>query len=201
MKPYLPSGAKIYYVNNPIEIPRDKPVPVQDNKKFIMVGRLSKEKGPHLLAMASRMLGCECIFVGDGDCRSDIEKILPGTQITGWLSYQEVQNYLQTARALVLPSLLYETQGLVVAEAAAMGIPAVVPDTSAARDMVVNGLTGLWFRGGSVADLAKKIAVLQDAETARKMGQAAYERYWSNPYTMDAHINKLLEVYEKILSS
>jgi glycosyltransferase involved in cell wall biosynthesis len=58
-----------------------------------------------------------------------------------------LNNALQKARALVLPSLLYETQGLVVNEAAAPGICFTIPDRCVAQGMVENGRTGLRFRG------------------------------------------------------
>ena len=101
----------------------------------------------------------------------------------------------------MLPSLGYETQGLVIAEAAAAGIPAIVPDTSAAREMVEDGVTGLWFRGGDESDLASKIRVLQDAAVAGKLGAAAYGKYWSEPLTIDAHLEKLEHCYQTILKA
>jgi glycosyltransferase involved in cell wall biosynthesis len=88
-----------------------------------------------------------------------------------------------------------------VLEAAAQGVPAIVPDTSAARDYVVDGETGFWFRGGDVDDLASKMAKLSDPDIARNMGQAAYDRFWSNPSTLDDHAMRLEEVYRKVIAS
>ena len=41
-----------------------------------------------------------------------------------------------------------------------MGIPAIVPDTCAAREQVVDCVTGLWFRGGNSDDLQQKMEYL-----------------------------------------
>jgi glycosyltransferase involved in cell wall biosynthesis len=66
--------------------------------------------------------------------------------------------------------------------------------------MVIDGVTGLWFRGNDEADLLKKLRILQDHETARKMGQAAYQKYWANPLTVEKHLAQLEICYQDILS-
>ena len=49
-----------------------------------------------------------------------------------------------------------------ILEALANGIPVILPDTSAARDLVEDGVTGLWFRMGDTEDLARKITLFKD---------------------------------------
>ncbi|MBD2101747.1 glycosyltransferase family 4 protein [Leptolyngbya sp. FACHB-261] len=201
IEPYLPKDAVIHLVDNPIAIAQGAPVSVRKNNHFVFVGRLAKEKGPNLFAEAAQELGCKALFVGDGECRQQISQINPTAEITGWVSQSEVAGYLKQARALIFPSLWHETQGLVVAEAAAMGVPAIVPNTCAARDFVVDGITGFWFKGGDSEDLRQKIAQLNDPELAHKMGLAAHERYWSNPATIERHVEQLEKVYANILIS
>ena len=111
-----------------------------------------------------------------------------------------MQRWLSKARALVFPSLWYETQGLVVMEAAAKGVPAIVSDGCAARDFIVHGETGLLFRNGDVADLAEKISMLKDPKLAEHLGRQAYERYWANPNSMENHISDLIKYYHHILN-
>ncbi|MEM4247552.1 MAG: glycosyltransferase family 4 protein, partial [Candidatus Woesearchaeota archaeon] len=199
IEPFLPKDAKFYRIDNPIDVSRNEPVSVYKNNAFVYIGRLSREKGPYLFAKAASILGLESVFVGDGPLRSEISDIFPSSAITGWLSRIEVNNILNTARALVFPSFCYETQGLVVLEAAAKGVPAIVPDTSAARDFVMDGVTGMWFKCGDLDDLIDKMRILQDVDIAKKMGLAAYERYWQSPSTMDAHVKQLEECYKNIL--
>jgi len=174
-------------------------VDVGDNDAFTFVGRLSPEKGASLLARAARRLGCTVTFVGDGSCSNEIRSINRDAKITGWVASHQVQEFLKRARVLVFPSLWCEVQGLVVLEAAALGIPAIVPDTAATREMVNDGFTGLWFKGGDEDDLLKKMAALQDADTAKRLGRAAYDTYWANPSTVQAHIERLDGCYQDIL--
>ena len=196
---YFPRGAQIFGVPNPIDIAKEPPIEVKDNEAFLMVSRLSKEKGCLKFAEASKIIDCNPVFVGDGEAKEQILGINPKAHVTGWKSHEEVRHWLSQARALVFPSLWYETFGLTVLEAAAKGIPAIVSDGCAARDFIQDGETGFIFQNGNVADLLRDFPMLQDPNLATDMGRQAYERYWENPYTIDRHIDVLDSVYQKLL--
>jgi len=199
LQPFLPQDAMLFRVDNPISALHRPCINAGANDALTFVGRLSSEKGVEMFAAAANRLGIAPTFVGAGTCEEIIKKVCPQAKITGWLSPDRVTEYLSVARALVLPSLCYETQGLVVAEAAALGIPALVPDTCAAKDMVKDGETGLWFRGGDENDLLNKMKILQRPGIATKLGNAAYEGYWREPHTIERHIAKLGTIYKHIL--
>jgi glycosyltransferase involved in cell wall biosynthesis len=201
LAPLLPARANIHRVQNFIDLERAPAADVASNTLFAFVGRLSPEKGPHLLATASRNLGLQVLFVGDGPMRSEINSIVPTATVTGWLSPAAVSAQLRSARALVLPSLWFETQGLVIAEAAAMGIPSIVPDTCAAKEWVVDGETGLWFRGSDQGDLqAKMLQLHEDPAFAAVLGRDAYKEYWASPPMVEKHCAELEQVYSQMLS-
>lgn len=198
--PNFPPGARVALLPNFVDVERGAAVSVERNRAFMMVGRLSPEKGGEVLARAASRIGCATVFVGEGERREAVQALCPQATITGWLGGDDVRRVLHTARALVFPSLLYETQGLAVVEAASLGIPAVVSDVCAAREAVVDGVTGLWFRGGDVEDLVRKMSRMQDDDVVQAMGRAAYERYWSAPATVDEHISRLESIYAEVLS-
>jgi glycosyltransferase involved in cell wall biosynthesis len=152
-----------------------------------------------MFAEAANRLDLAPIFIGDGESGNIIKRICPKACITGWVTRDQVTENLIAARALILPSLWYETQGLVVAEAAALGVPAIVPDTCAAREMVEDGHTGFWFRGGDLDDLCHKLSMLMDKCTSERMGKAAYDAYWQAPCSMDRHVEQLEICYRDIL--
>lgn len=199
--PFLPAASHLYWNSNVIDVKQSEPVQIEGNKAFVMVGRLTPDKGPALFARAASVLGCRAVFVGDGECREVIENIYPAAKITGWCSMPEVVNYLRQARALVFPSLWYEAQPLVVLEAAALGVPAIVSDSSAARDLVIDGKTGFWFRSGDYDDLSKKMAMLEDAALAKQLGLAAYMRYWADPSDLEVHLRRLEDIYAQMMKS
>lgn len=198
----LPSSVRLHHVPNFTDVPRMDPVAVEHNDAVMYIGRLSAEKGPNLLAECGRRLNLKTVFVGSGELDAVVRDLCPSAEITGWLPSDRVRETLRQARVLVFPSLWFEVQGLVVAEAAAAGVPAIVPDTSAARDWVDDGRTGLWFRGGDVDDLCRKVTTMvEDPALAARMGRAAYQQFWSSPPTLDRHAERLESVYESVLAS
>ena len=198
LKPYLPGGAVLHRVPNPIFVTKEDPVDVAHNDAFVFVGRFDPEKGALLFAEAATQARAGCVFVGDGSEAEAVRRIAPHAQITGWLDREGVRRNLRQARALVFPSRWQETFGLTVAEAAASGIPAVVADTSAAAELVEHGKTGLVFDGGRLPALVEAIETIQKATTAAELGQAAYRRYWDTPYTLERHLDALHGVYEAV---
>lgn len=201
IEPYLPIGARLYDIRNPIDAEIITPADVGRETSMVYVGRLASEKGPLLAAEAARRAKSDLRFVGDGYLRGRIEAQYPEYEITGWTSREEVHKQLKRSRALVFPSLWYETQGLVVLEAAARGVPAVVADTSAARESVIDRETGLWFRGGNVEDLAQKLRMLHDDDFVTKLGAAAYSSFWASPPTLVKHVDQLEQCYQHVLES
>jgi glycosyltransferase involved in cell wall biosynthesis len=201
LAPHLPSGARIHPVRNPVDAVRARPVDVAANGRFLFVGRLSPEKGVVMFASAAHALGVDITVVGDGALRGAVAAANPRAKMTGWLSPPQVGSELRTARALVLPSLWYETQGLVVAEAAAMGVPAIVPRESAAAEFVADGETGLHFESGDASDLRSKLAQLHtDPALAARLGQAAFDAFWRDPPTAQRHVADLEAVYGRVMA-
>ena len=82
-----------------------------------------------------------------------------------------------------------------------MGVPAIVSDRCAGRDDVVDGVTGLWFRGGDSDDLVRQMRRMQDDDAVQQMGEAAYSRYWADPASIDRHVEQLERIYAQILAS
>jgi glycosyltransferase involved in cell wall biosynthesis len=199
LEPLLPVG-RFHSVANPVDAARGRRSDAENNTGVVFVGRLSAEKGGLLLAEAARLAGVHVTFVGDGPERAAIERANPQATVTGWVDRESVLTHLRAARALVVPSLWYETLGLVVLEAAALGTPAIVPRDTAPADLVRSGETGLSFARGNVAELAAQLRRLNDDALVGGMSRAAYDTFWSNPPTMDAHIRRLVTTYEDMLA-
>lgn len=200
LKPFFPDGTQVHRVPNMIEVAQAEPVEAESNKPFVMVGRLSREKGPHLLAAVAQQTDWPVRFVGEGESAEEVRRLAPAATLTGWLSRELVTQELSGARALIFPSLWHETEGLVVLEAAALGVPAVVADSCAARDLVIDGETGLYFRGGDAKALQAAIARLQDDQFVRRLGRAAHRHYWRHPRSLENHVADLEEVYAQVLA-
>ncbi len=195
---YLPQDAKYYPLENPIDIPHSPQVAVAMNKVVVAVGRLDAEKGIEILLEAAKKANVSLTLVGDGALRSLAESY-SNCRVTGWVQPAQVIEELSKARALVFPSLWYETYGLVVAEAAARGVPAIVSDISAASERVIDGITGWHIRSGDMEDLARALRITKDDEVIARAGAAAYSAFWENPPISANHTKGLLNIYNLIL--
>ena len=198
LRPYLPPEAQLFPLPNIIDIERAPPVDVAASNSLFVVGRLDEEKGVTLAARAAAAAGMPIVFVGDGPLRSDLEAC--GARVTGWVTAAEVRRELSHARCLVFPSLWYETFGLVVSEAAALGVPAIVSDISAAADRVTRGRNGWVFRSGDHDDLTMAMRGTRSDVAVRNAGLAAWHDHWARPADRTQHANDLLAIYTEIIS-
>jgi glycosyltransferase involved in cell wall biosynthesis len=198
LQPYLYPGSRLYPLSNIIDVRRDAPVDVANNRALLVLGRLEAEKGVTLAATAAQREKMPIVFAGDGPLRAAVEA--SGATVTGWLDGTGVWHALSQARCLVFPSRWYETFGLVVEEAAARGVPAIVSDVSAASERVEHGVTGWIFRSGDQQDLTHCMRGIQDDTRVAAAGAAAYARFWADPPDARQHVRDLLAIYGAVLA-
>jgi glycosyltransferase involved in cell wall biosynthesis len=167
-------------------------------KQFLYVGRLSPEKGPELACEAARQAGVPLVVMGEGPLRSQLQAAYPSVDFRGWSSPDAIFSQMLQSTALVFPSVCYETQGLVVAEALSVGLPVIVSDVTAAKELV-DGENGLLYRSGDSGDLAKKMSeLLADTERVEAMSRHAFAKYWETPFSFDKFVTDSLSLYERI---
>lgn len=199
LRPYLPPRTAVSVVQHPINARDEGPARVEHNATFVFIGRLVPEKGVRLFAEAVGATNRPAVFVGAGELLPDLCERCPGARFTGWLSPTGIRAELRQARALVFPSLWYETLGLVTIEAAAAGVPSIVADGCAATDWVRHGENGVHFTHGSASSLAIRMQELANDDTlVRRLGAAAYRQYWQEPWTRERHVTRLLEIYASL---
>ncbi len=201
LRPHLPPAVPARVVRNPVDCSDDGPADNARNRPFLYIGRFVPEKGVRLFAEAVRLTGLPAVFVGDGELMPELRRLCPQARFTGWLEPAAIRAELRAARALVFPPLWYETLGLVAVEAAASGVPAIVSDGCAAVDYVRDDFTGLHFSHGSVEALASRMRrMAQDNALAERLGRAAYDWYWADPWTTDRHVDDLLAHYRTLVA-
>ena len=90
-----------------------------------------------------------------------------------------------------------ETQGLVVVEAMAAGVPAVAVDAGGVGDAVRDGVTG-FLVPPSAAALAEKVVHLLDDATLRRT-MAARAKEVAQEFALPALTRRLVEIYQSLL--
>ena len=199
-RPHLPSTLPSSIVNNPIDVPHLPPAAPASSSQFVFVGRLSREKGIERLAEVAAKIGISLKVYGDGPLMADLVKRHPEHSFMGWVDRQTVINSQREARALILPATWRETHGMVVSEAMALGVPCIVSSGTAPASFVHHDKTGLIFRNGDSEDLSRMLIRARDDDAlVDRLGKEAYRQYWQAPLTVDAHVDALLSLYEKLV--
>lgn len=107
--------------------------------------------------------------------------------------------FYRGARALVVPSLWFETFAIVAAEAMAHGVPVIASRIGALNDTVREGHSGLHFTPGDAADLARQMRRLwDDPALCRTLGAAAHADVVAR-FGEDAHFARLMAAYDQAL--
>ena len=180
----------------------DLPPPVEHARQgLLFVGRLSEEKGVHVLAEALQLrpLTESLLVAGEGPLASVLSG-LPGVEQLGPQSSDAVFDRMRTARALILPSIWYENFPRTLVEAYACGLPVIASRLGAMAALVQQGQTGLLFNPGDAADLARVLAwALAHPEELARMGQQARHRYESE-LTGASNYHQLLNIYEEAMA-
>jgi glycosyltransferase involved in cell wall biosynthesis len=147
-------------------------------RRVLFVGKLIGRKRPADLVRAMPRLrdrSVELAFAGSGALQPALAKIAAEAGVhanfLGFVNQAELPAVYASADVLVLPSEYDETWGLVVNEAMACGVPAVVSDAvGCGPDLIELGKTGATFPLGDVAALAAAIesTLSQDPDQTRR---------------------------------
>jgi glycosyltransferase involved in cell wall biosynthesis len=137
-----------------------------DGRRVVFCGRLIPIKGFDLLVEAMRALAVrgrslDFDVIGEGPERDRCLAVLADTSVRvnlhGAVSSERVAEIVRGAGALIVPTRFWEGWGYVVNEALAQGVPVVVSDIVAAREVIVEGRSGAVFRSEDVTSLADAI--------------------------------------------
>lgn len=169
---------------------------------FLVLGRLSSEKGVAGLVRAWRPELGELVVVGDGPERGEIVALSAGRGVTvrGPVAPDEVPGILAGARALLLPSLSFEGQPRVVLEAYAAGVPVIAHRVGALPELVQDGGTGFLVPVGDVAGWYGAARRLADDALSIELGTAAH-RVWAERFSPEKGLAALESAYAEALAA
>jgi len=147
-------------------------------------------------------------LLGDGDLRSSFESLAASLGISarvhflGSVKNEELPGVYRAADLHVLPSTeVAEAFGLVTLEAAASGLPSIVSDLPGVRHVIEDGVTGAVVFVGDIESLQEALSgFISNKAKCQEFGQNARKRVESK-YTWDKHIDRLLDLYTKIMPS
>jgi glycosyltransferase involved in cell wall biosynthesis len=197
---FLPANLRHHRIDNPIPLAKGPIAIIRPEARFAYIGRLTREKGAVVAAHAARLAEAPILFIGDGPAEAEIRGANPQAEISGWRSRAEIDRMLRgDIRAVLAPSLWYETGPLTVYEAAAAGVAAIASDRCGAAERVKHGATGFIVAPQAEA-LAPVMRRMLEGGTAQRLGMEAYGAYWADPPTPAAHAKRLISLYQEMLA-
>ena len=180
-----------------------------DSHTLVCVGRLTPQKGQHLLIQAMHRLveegiDARLILAGDGELRGELQRHIyrlglnDNITITGWIDEATVRQHLHDARALVQPSFA-EGLPVVIMEALAMGRPVISSMVAGVPELVRHNENGWLVSAGDVDSLADAMRDALKSPIARlnEMGAAGRQRVRQHHFTVTetTRLEGLFETY------
>ena len=173
---------------------------------FIFVGSGTGRKGFDFILESMERLLLEGLSlrlsvagVIDRSLLTGRERVLNNTREYGMVSHNELPSVLRSAQCLLLPSRV-DAFGLVVPEAMACGVPAIVSDMVGAKELIEEGHNGFIVPSENPDVLVNRMRwCICNATSVHRMStaaRAAAERYsWAN------YRRRLLSAVREVLSA
>ena len=185
--------------------PRDALLIPHDRQIVLYAGRLAPEKNLGLLFQAFATVAAQnppahLLVAGGGPAEADahrtVEKLRLQDRVTfaGFIPHDQLLRCYVDADVLAFSSLT-DTQGLVLVEAKAAGLPAVCVDAYGPATVVRDGLDGFRVPNDPAAFANAISRVLQDEALRRTLSAAA--RADATRFTIRATADRYLELYEQ----
>jgi phosphatidylinositol alpha-mannosyltransferase len=204
----IPNGVDTHHFNNSVT-PIDR---FNDGKTNILfVGRLEKRKGFDYLLEAYRLIkpeipDCRIIQVGPGvRLRKKYEKRIiqygiPDVNFTGYATYDDLPRYYKTADIVCFPNTGWESQGIVLLEAMAIGKPIVASAIDGFTSVLTDGVEGITVPPKDVEKLAESITrLIKDKQLREQMGARGKPKAMQYDWPLLA--KKVLDFYTTTLAN
>ncbi len=198
-------GIKARMTHLPYFLPHDytglpqAPAPRHERPYFAAAGRLEKIKGfQDVIDVMRRLPGVDLRIAGSGQYEEELRERARGldnVRFEGRLDAARVAALFRGARAVVVPSLVYETFGYVVLEAFAERCPVIVRDLGALPGLVAES------NGGLVFDSADKLVasmerLASDDRLRRVLGENGFQARVSS-WSEDEHLDRYFALIEE----
>lgn len=162
---------------------------------FLVVSRLTPNKKVDLVVEAFNKLGLPLLVIGEGMQKQHLVGIANANiKIVGWQDEQVVASAYQHARALIFPS--EDDFGMVMVEAMHFGTPVIAYAEGGAKELVVEGVAGEFFRAQTpeiVADGVRRFLENEDSYDAQRIVEMS-EKFSKEKFKRD-----FLSFFEEIV--
>jgi glycosyltransferase involved in cell wall biosynthesis len=183
-------------------IPQDRPV-------LLFLGRVAHEKNIGFLLQVLAQVRKEIadvlfVIAGEGPARESLEQEVKtrglgdNVMFIGYLDRHTELNSCYRAADIFIFSSRTETQGLVLLEAMAQGVPVVSTAELGTRDVLRDGL-GVWVAKEELADFSGKVVnMLRDADARKALSISGRE--YAHTWSASKQAERMIAFYHSILA-
>lgn len=175
-----------------------------DNKKLtvLYVGRVDPEKNVGLVVEAflkADVPDTQLVVVGDGVDLARLKRKYGGFENVRFLGKVVAPDLYEMYRAgdVFATGSEIETQGIVLIEAAASGLPLIAVDAGAVSEVCINEKNGFLCEPGSVGEMAGAIRkILSDEKMRQKFSEASVKI--ASEHDFERTLDKFENIYKKV---
>lgn len=182
---------------------------LQPNRpRILYVGRVDPEKSISNVVTAfvevlAEIPEAELVIVGDGTDRSRLRDLVQGldmedsVKFLGRVMLPDIADIYRGAMVFATASET-ETQGIVLIEAAATGLPLVAVDAGAVGELCQNRKNGLLCRPGDTEEMAHALVkLLKDEKLRQKYGEKSLEI--ARQHDLNRTLARFTEIYQEAI--
>jgi len=211
IKKHLELGLGVSFAHIPHFLPQSKERKVDDqNEKpfpyarpyFLFAGRLEKIKGAqNLIPIFKENRAYDLVIAGEGEYRSTLKELAGDAhniKFLGRLDQQRLQKLYRGALALIVPSICYETFGIIIVEAFSVKTPVIVNNLGALPEVVEDSGGGFIYNDQrELVSAMEKLA--NDPDLRNELGNKGYEAYLKY-WTEEAHMKQYLGLIQSLMN-
>lgn len=215
-KDYIQLGIspnKIRYLPNGVDTRLFRPGPERENNLILFVGRISYDKGLHVLldSLKNVKRRVHLVIIGppggnaaylSGIQQQIIDENKKGIHKITYLGAQEKATVAKWCRkaSIFVSSSFREAFGLAIIEAMSCGSAVIATSVGGIVDVVDNGKSGVLIPPNDKVKLAEAIQNLLDDDATRSMLGRTGRRSVLWRYSQEVVLRRLVEIYKEITS-
>lgn len=178
----------------------------KEDKIVVYVGRVAKEKSIDFLVnvfeeVLKKSKNVHFVIVGDGPERKNLEKLIQRLKISdriflmGFVEHRDLGKIYQSGDVFVFSSKT-ETQGMVVLEAMASGLPVLTVKDKVFAEFIQNGVDGFMVEKKESVFAKKLTEILDDEELRKKISKNAREK--AEKFSLEEIAKKFEKLYKSL---
>lgn len=213
-------GVPVAAVSNGVDLSCFKPGKAKDNiydtygilrgvPTVVYIGRVDPEKQVGLVISAfkealSKVPKAQLVIVGDGVDKARLEKkvaewrLNESVKFLGRVVSDDLYELYRVGDVFATASEI-ETQGIVLIEAAASGLPLIAVDKGAVSEVCQDGENGFLCSPGDVSGISEAmVKILSDSDLRKRFAKKSLEI--SKEHDFEKTLDKFINIYNRVIS-